>query len=91
VKIGRWLAMKAAIVATVIVYLVGSWWFTRLLTTQRPKAPDGAFVVAFKQQGGVTYVTPVEHWTHLALIAAGVLLVLAWWTVEHFEKRSRTR
>lgn len=87
----RWLAMKAAIIATVIAYLIGSWWFTRLLTTQRPKTPDGPFVVAFKQHGGVTYVTPAEHWTHLALIGCGVLLVVAWWAVEHFEKRARTR
>lgn len=90
-KVSRWLAMKVAIVFTVIAYLLGSWWFTKLLTTKRPTSPSGEFVVAFKQQDGVTFVTQAEHWTHLALIACGVLLVLAWWTVEHFEKRSRTR
>lgn len=90
-KLNRWIATKTAIVVAVIAYLVGSWWFTKLLTTQRPKAPDGPFVMALKQPGGVTYVTPAEHWTHMALIAVGILLVLAWWTVEHFEKRSRTR
>jgi hypothetical protein len=91
VKLNRWIASKAAIVFAVIAYLAGSWWFTRLLTTQRPKAPNGVFVVALKQPGGVTYVTPAEHWAHVALIVAGILLVLAWWAVEHFEKRSRTR
>ena len=90
-KLDRWLAMKAAIVALVIAYLFGSWRFTRLLTTQRPTTPGGPFTVAFKQGDGVTYVTSAEHWTHIALIAGGVLLVLAWWLVEHFEKRSRTR
>jgi len=91
VKINRWIATKAAIVVAVIAYLAGSWWFTRLLTTQRPKAPDGPFVVALKQPGGVTYVTPFEHGAHIGLVVVGILLVLAWWTVEHFEKRSRTR
>jgi hypothetical protein len=91
VKIGSWLAAKAAIVVSVIAYLAGSWWFTALLANRRPAAPSGRFVVPFKQQGGVTYVTPVEHWAHIALIVGGVLLVLAWWTVEHFEKRSKTR
>jgi hypothetical protein len=91
VRINRWLATKAAIVVAVIAYLVGSWWFTKLLTTQRPKAPDGPFVVALKQPGGVTYVTPAEHWAHIALIVAGILLVVSWWAVEHFEKRYRTR
>jgi len=91
VRIDRWLATKAAIVLGVIAYLAGSWWFTRLLITRRPKAPDGPFVVALKQPTGVTYVTPAEHWAHIALIVVGILLVLAWWTVEHFEKWSRTR
>lgn len=90
-KIGRWLAAKTAIVVAVIAYLAGSWWFTELLTTRRPTAPSGRFVTPFKQHGGVTYVTPLEHSAHIALIAVGVLLVLAWWTVEHFEKRSKTR
>ena len=43
------------------------------------------------QWGGVTYVTPAEHWAHIALIVAGILLVVSWWAVEHFEKRYRTR
>ena len=90
-RINRWLATKAAIVVAVVAYLFGSWWFTKLLTTQRPKAPEGAFVVALKQPGGVTYVTPAEHWAHIALIVAGILLVVSWWAVEHFEKRYRTR
>lgn len=90
-KLNRWLAAKATIVLAVVAYLAGSWWFTKLLTTQRPKAPEGAFVVALKQPGGVTYVTPGEHTAHIALIVAGILLVLSWWTVEHFEKRSKTR
>jgi hypothetical protein len=91
VKLDRWFAAKAAIVITVIAYLFGSWWFTDLLANERPKAPAGAFTVPFKQHDAVTYVTPGEHWAHLALIACGVVLVLAWWLVEHFEKRSRTR
>lgn len=90
-KVGPWFAAKAAIVVTVIAYLAGSWWFTELLANRRPKAPSGRFVVPFKQHDAVTYVTPVEHGTHIALIVGGVLLVLAWWTVEHFEKRSKTR
>lgn len=90
-KLDRWLAAKAAIVVTVIAYMVGSWWFTQQLATQRPKAPTGAFVAPFKHGDQVTYVTQGEHWASLAMIAGGVLLVVAWWLVEHFEKRSRTR
>lgn len=91
VRFNRWLAAKAAIVVTVIAYLAGSWWLTRLLTTQRPKTPGGLFVEPFKRGDSVTYVTSAEHWAYIALIIGGVLLVVAWWLVEHFEKRSRTR
>jgi hypothetical protein len=89
VKPGRWFVAKAAIIVTVIVYLAGNWWLIDMLTRQRPTTPSGAFVVPFEQQGAVTYVTRAEHWTHIALIAFGVALVIAWWLVEHFEKRSR--
>ena len=61
------------------------------LTTRRPGVPQGPFTVPYQTHGGVTYISPPENIYNLALLSGGVLIVLTYWLIEHFEKRSRTR
>lgn len=84
------LSAKALIVALAIADIAGSGWFSNLLTTRRPSAPQGAYVVPFQTHGGVTYISQAESRIHIALLVGGVLVVLAWWLVTRFEKTAKT-
>ena len=90
-RLDAWLAAKAAIVLLAVMDVVASLRLADFMTTRRPSSPQGRFTVPFQTHGGVTYVSSGENAWHVALIGGGVLVVLAWWIVEHFEKRSRTR
>ena len=90
-RIGAWLWAKIMIVLLAIADIIARWQFTDLLITRRPMSPQGVFVVPFEQHGGVTYVTAVDNWTNIALIAGGGAVVVAWWLASHFEKRPKTR
>ncbi len=89
--VGPWFWAKALILLLGAVDVVADSRFTRFLVSTRPGSPQGPFVVPFNQHGGVYYITPAERWTNIALIAGGFVAVLAYWSVEHFEKRAKTR
>ena len=78
--------MKAAIVAVAIADIVTSGWLSSILTLHRPGAPEGIFVVPYQTHGGVTYISKLDSGVHIALLAGGTLVVLAWWLVTRFEK-----
>ena len=89
--VGPWFLAKAVIIILCVSTIILDARLNNVLTTQRPSQPKGDFTVPFQTHGGVTYISPAENMSNVTLLGCCVMLLLAYWSIERFEKRSRTR
>jgi hypothetical protein len=76
-----WVVVRAAIIAFAVVDGAASLWTRRALESSRPHQTQGTFVEPYATLHGTIFISHVDRALQTGLLAAGLVLVIAYLVV----------